>query len=101
MDGQFIEPNDVNGILGNTLVEIHFSLKHYHIQREGQKGFDSFTTDIKQINILKCGAAKEPNPYKQWNPQDGPLDVKRPKLTMRPAEPYTSAPEGELFVDLL
>ena len=94
----FIEPNDVIGILGNALVEIHFSLKHYRIQREGQKGFDSFTTNIEQINVLKRGIAKAPNPYKRQNPRDGPFDVKRPRLTMRPAEPYT---EGMSYNKLL
>ena len=101
MDGQFVEPNDVNGILGNALIEIHFSFKHYRIQREGEKGFDSFTANIKQINILKRGAAKEPNPYKRRNPRDGPFNVKRAKLTLRPAEIKTSAPKGKCYVDLL
>ena len=101
IDGHFIEPNDVNGILSNSLAEIHFSLKHYQIQHEGQKGFDSFTSNIEQINVLKCGVPRAPNPYKQRNPRDRPLNVKRPKLTMRSAEPRTSASEGVHYVSLL
>jgi hypothetical protein len=65
LDNRFVEPNDVNGLLANALVEVHFSLKHYRIQREGDKGFDSFTANIEQINVLKRGAPKAPNPYKR------------------------------------
>src|ERR1700692_203657 len=31
---------------------------------KGQKGFNSFTSNIEQINVLKCGVARTPNPYK-------------------------------------
>src|SRR3984957_9324043 len=31
VEGNFIEPNDMNGALSNALIEAHFSLKHYQI----------------------------------------------------------------------
>jgi hypothetical protein len=99
LDGHFIEPNDVNGILANALVEVHFSLKHYRIQREGDKGFDSFTANIEQINVLKRGAPKAPNPYKRHNPRIGPLDVKRTKLTTQVHEASTSTQKGTRHIE--
>jgi hypothetical protein len=99
LDGHFIEPNDVNGILANALVEVHFSLKHYRIQREADKGFDSFTANIEQINVLKRGAPKAPNPYKRHNPRIGPLDVKRTKLSTQTNEPSTSIAKGTCYIE--
>jgi hypothetical protein len=99
IDDRFVEPNDVNGILANALVEVHFSLKHYHIQREGDKGFDSFTAHIEQINVLKRGAPKAPNPYKRHNPRVGPLQVKRAKISIQSIEPSTSAPKGTYNIE--
>jgi hypothetical protein len=90
----FIEPNDVVGIIGNALVEIHFSLKHYRIQREGQKSFDSFTSNIEQINVLRRGIPKAPNPYKRQNPREGPFQVKRLKTLMAPTETHELSTEG-------
>jgi len=75
-------------------VEVHFSLKHYHIQCEGETGFNSFTANIEQINVVKQGAPKATNPYKQKNPRDGPLDVKRPRMSTHPNAAFASATEG-------
>ena len=98
LNGHFIEPNDVNEIIGNALIEIHFLLKHYWIQCKGQKGFDSFTANIEQINVLKHGATRASNPYKQQNPHGGPVEVKHTKISMHSAEPYTYAPEGIYYI---
>lgn len=46
--------------------------------------------------MLKHGAARASNPYKRQNPRDGPVDVKRIKISM--AEPYTYAPEGIYYI---
>jgi hypothetical protein len=100
VEGNFIKPNDVNGVLSNVLVEAHFSLKHYRIQREGEKGFDSFTANIEQINVLKRGAPKAPNPYKRHNPRIGPLEVKRTKLTTQASEASTSTQRGNYYIDI-
>jgi len=62
MDNRFIEPNDVNGTLANVLVKIHFTIKYYNIQREGEKPFDSFTADIEQLIVLERGALKHLTP---------------------------------------
>jgi len=51
VEGKFIELGDVNYMLTNALAEIHFMLKHYHIQQPGEKTFDSFTANIEQMNV--------------------------------------------------
>ena len=68
-NGVFVEPKDVNGVLANALAEIHFSLKHYRIQHKDEKGFNSFTTTIKQIIVLKSGVPKSRSAYKHDNPR--------------------------------
>ena len=80
----FVEPQHANRILANGLVEIHFSLRHYRIQRKDQKAFDSFTADIEQIIVLKSGTPKSRSAYKRRNPRTGPVHVKRSKLSMNP-----------------
>jgi hypothetical protein len=94
MDNRFIEPNDVNGTLANALVEIHFTIKHYNIRREGEKPFDSFTANIEQLTVLERGAPKQLTPYKRRNPRSGPLKVKCVKVSMIPTQPSTSASKG-------
>lgn len=80
VNGHFVEPADVNGILANGLVELHFTLKHFHISRSGEKDFDSFTAVIEQIIVLKPGVPKAPNAYKRKGPREGPVVVKKPRV---------------------
>jgi hypothetical protein len=83
-NNEFVEPQHANRILANSLAEIHFSLRHYRIQRRDQKPFDSFTADIEQIIVLKSGTPKSRSAYKRSNPRTGPLHVKRSKLSTNP-----------------
>jgi hypothetical protein len=83
VNDRFVEPKDVSGILANGLVELHFTLKHFHISRSGEKDFDSFTAVIEQIIVLKTGAPKAPNAYKRKGPREGPVVVKRPRLDVK------------------
>jgi hypothetical protein len=79
-EGNFVEPNDVNTKLANALAEIHFSLKHYRIQRANEKPFDSFSAHVEQIIVLKAGTPKARSAYKRNNPRAGPLITKRVRL---------------------
>jgi hypothetical protein len=87
-DDKYIEPSDVNNVLKGSLVEIHFSLKHYRIFRrdEGTKAFDSFNATIEQILVLKPGELRETSYYKRKNLLDGPY---RPKPFSSTAEATT------------
>jgi hypothetical protein len=80
VEGKFVEPGDVNHTLANALAEIHFTLKHYHIQRPGENAFDSFTANIEQINVLKTGVPHARTAYKRSNPRSGPVPTKRIRL---------------------
>jgi len=86
VDNKFIEPAEVNHILANALAEVHFSLKHYHIQRPGENAFDSFTANIEQINVLKSGVPRARTAYKHDNPRTGPIIAKRIRLTTKDNE---------------
>ena len=67
----FVEPNTINSALKNTLVEVHFNIRHYHIG-----DFDSFTAVPLQLIILKDGGQSSSSPYKRKNIHEGPM---RPK----------------------
>jgi hypothetical protein len=73
----YVEPSGVNNAVRNALVEVHFTLKHHHIQRkDGSKPLDPFSGHIEQINILKPGVPLTISGYKRKNLLDGPY---RPK----------------------
>lgn len=84
----YIEPLAVNAALNSSLVEVHFTLRHYHIwrketQREPAAAIDSFTGTIQQVIILKSGTPRTAAGYKRKNITEGPF---RPKT-------FTSSPE--------
>jgi hypothetical protein len=69
----YVEPSSVNNAIRNALVEVHFTLKHHHIQRkDGSKALDSFSGRIEQIIILKPGVPLTMSGYKRKNLLDGP-----------------------------
>jgi len=69
----YVEPSSINNTVRNALVEVHFTLKHHHIQRkDGSKPLDSFSRCIEQINILKPGVPLTISGYKRKNLLDGP-----------------------------
>ena len=49
-DQKFVECEDAYKALCGALVEVYFTLKHYHIKKEG---YDSFTAIPLQVQILK------------------------------------------------
>ena len=80
----YVEPSTVNVSIRNALVEVHFTLKHYHIQRkDSSKPLDSFNGRIEQVVILKTGPPPVVWGYKRKNLLDGPY---RPKAFVPPTE---------------
>ena len=88
LNDQFVEPNDVNEVISNSLAEIHFSVKHYIFRREGEQPHDSFNANVEQVIILKRGEPKSQTVYKRTNPLSGLVNVKRTKIS--DDEPVTS-----------
>jgi hypothetical protein len=82
-DDMYVPPTEVNRVLHNALVKIHFTLKHYCIRQKGEKGkiIDSFSGLIEQIVVLKAGKARNASNYKRKNILEGPY---RPKLFLDP-----------------
>lgn len=70
-DSVFIEPLVVKNTLKNSLVEVHFCIKHHRIGN-GENVFDSFVGTVDQVLVLAQGAVKARNPYKRKNIRDGP-----------------------------
>ncbi|KAF8547572.1 hypothetical protein OG21DRAFT_1527073 [Imleria badia] len=60
-NGQFIEPNQVQQQLENTLVEVIFSINHAFIKKDYDT-HDSFQAEIKQVIILKKTISQANNP---------------------------------------
>lgn len=56
-DKKFVECKDAHEALCGALVEVHFTLKHYHIKKDG---YNSFTAIPLQVQILK--PAMRPSP---------------------------------------
>lgn len=84
----YVGPTAINTAIRNALVEVHFTLKHYHIQRkDGSKPLDSFNGHIEQVVILKAGTPPAVSGYKRKNLLDGPY---RPKA-FEPAVEVTAA----------
>lgn len=65
VDGSFVEPSQVVSVLRNSIVEVHFSLKHYAIRENGTAKFDTFTAIIQQIMVLVAARPKAKNPYRR------------------------------------
>jgi hypothetical protein len=88
---EYVNPKDINMMLKNALVEVHFSLKLYRIYRKGEgiKPFDSFSGIVKQVIILQPGDSPGPNNYKCKNFPEGPYrpkpftapDIRAPHIT--------------------
>lgn len=69
----FIEPIHINTCIKGVLVELHFELHHFVIQKKTQ---DSFNTTIEQIIILRHHDEHPTTAYKRKNPHKGPIQVK-------------------------
>ncbi|KAF8227128.1 hypothetical protein L208DRAFT_1379922 [Tricholoma matsutake] len=57
--GMSTEDEDANNALWGALVEVHFTLKHFHIKRENYK---SFLVIPQQVLVLRC-TDKKPVPH--------------------------------------
>jgi hypothetical protein len=80
-DGEYVQPTAANGTLKDSLVEVHFAMRHFRIQRRDSKPFDSFTGILKQVIILKPGQHHSQDKYKRKNCLEGPY---RPKPFFTP-----------------
>ena len=70
VNDKFIEPVNVNSAIKGTLVELHFELHHFPIQKVAQ---DSFNATIEQIIVLRPGEARPMTAYKRKNLCVGPI----------------------------
>ena len=50
----FVEPGDVSEALTGAVVEVFFTMRHYHLR---DKKFDTFQGEIQQIKIVKPGGS--------------------------------------------
>lgn len=103
-DNNYVPPPAVNAALKGSLVEVHFSLKHYRIRKRDSKPLDSFTGLIEQIIILKPGEQRLLTSYKRKNILDGPYRPK-PFKTSAPllvpvATTRTTNPDGLISTPL-
>ncbi len=64
---QFIEPINMKNTVQQALVELHFELQHFCIQKKGQ---DLFNGSIEQLIILQPGEDHPVSLYKQKNFQE-------------------------------
>lgn len=74
-DDKYVEPHFADGIIKNALVEIHFSLRHFHIRANdnNNKSSDTFTGLVKQVIVLKEGRERSTSGgYKRKNPFESP-----------------------------
>ncbi len=58
---QFIDPVNVKNVVQRALVELHFELRHFCIQKKSQ---DSFNGSIEQVIVLQPGEDRLVSPYK-------------------------------------
>ena len=75
-DDVYVPPLAVNSTLKDSLVEVHFSIKHYRIHKRDSKPIDSFTGLVEQVIVLRAGEPRVGNSYKRKNLLEGPY---RPK----------------------
>ncbi|KAG0696256.1 hypothetical protein DFH29DRAFT_879467 [Suillus ampliporus] len=66
----FVKPANVNKLLHNALVEVHFTLHHTYLPKSTPP-HDSFRANIEQILILDSGKQKQ-NLYRS-DPRAGPI----------------------------
>lgn len=84
----FIEVGAVNAALRNSLVEVHFNLKHHVIRENGSPLFDTFTAFAQQVTVLQRAPPKKPSAYRK-NIRRGPVT-----LACEPAPDSVGIPVG-------
>ena len=86
-DNHFVEPPAVKTAMADALVEVHFELKHYVLDKDGAQQ-DSFSAYVVEIKILRDGEAAAASPSRKRNLRDGPL------RTFTPADLPTHCESG-------
>ena len=61
-----ILPEELSSILKGVLIELTFTLRHYHI-KNAMQDYDTYTGTIKQIIILDRAPPKKISPYRNRN----------------------------------
>lgn len=77
-DSTYIEPDGVEALMKNALVEVHFTLTHYNI-KSGSGSTDTFSGQFQQFLFLKQGKARSmQGPFGQKrNLRDGPVTINK------------------------
>ncbi|RDB21350.1 hypothetical protein Hypma_011907 [Hypsizygus marmoreus] len=97
MSGKYVLPEEVTSKISGALVEVHFRIKHYFINKT--QSFNSFTGSIEQIAVLRQAIPKNPSPYRSRN-KTGPY---RPSSTpsraelKRAADTFLPAPPDDMI----
>ncbi|KAK0429876.1 hypothetical protein EV421DRAFT_1666044, partial [Armillaria borealis] len=64
IDDNPVRAENMASLLKGALAEVHFSIRHWNIQRKGQVPQQSFSCSINQICVLKRAPPPPPSPYK-------------------------------------
>lgn len=97
MGTQFVEPLDVTKTLEGSLVEVHFTVQHFHLARKTPP-VHSFGAVVEQVLVLKKAITKS-SPYKRKNFRSGPIQM--PESPTKKNKPSTSKPEAAKGTTLL
>ena len=72
VEEHLVHPNDVQEMLRGALVEVHFELRHFYIQKDNR---DSFNATVQQVVVLQPGVARPTTAYKGRNLLEGPIPL--------------------------
>lgn len=74
VDGNYVEPENVVGKLKNSLIEVHYELKHWGMRENNVVTSDIFSGIIQQIVILKAAPEAVENVYRK-SLRNGPVKI--------------------------
>ena len=93
VEGRFVQPNDVQEMLRGALVEVHFELRHFYIQKDNR---DSFNATVQQVLVLQPSVARPATAYKERNLLEGPIPLNSSPMEAREADGAGSPFRGDV-----
>ncbi|KAK0469423.1 uncharacterized protein EV420DRAFT_1659747 [Desarmillaria tabescens] len=103
IDDNPVRAENMVGLLKGALAEVHFSIRHWNIQRAGQVPQQSFSCTINQICVLKRAPPPPPSPYKGSSRPYRPVPIQPGPAPLLPAAelPVNAAASASVEVDPL
>lgn len=83
-DNHLVDPVHANEIMNGAMVEVQFSVQHWHIRE-----YDTFQATAEKISILKLGPIHVPSHYKRANPEEhdtGQPETKKARVDKKKKE---------------